>query len=217
MTANYGVRLDFLRASVDPQDIEAGPFTPTAHHYDGIDNVPNWKDINPRFGVAYDLFGNGKTALKASIGRYVIADAYTIARAVNPEFTVATTPAASRSWTVDPGGQLDPRLDCNLANPLANGTCGPLSNPTFGNPTTPATTYDPSVVTGWGVRPYNWELQLSVQQQVAPRVSVYAGYTRRTFGNMWATNNLNVTNASYTPFCITVPTAVGIMGVGLPN
>ena len=216
LTANYGVRLDMLKASVDPQDIAAGPFT-TAHSYPGISNVPNWKDIDPRFGVAYDLFGNGKTALKASVGRYVIADGYTIARAVNPESTVFTTPAASRTWNSDPAGQLDPRLDCNLAVVAANGSCGALNNPNFGNPVTPATTYDPSIVTGWGVRPYNWEMQFSVQQQVAPRVSVYAGYTRRTFGNMWATNNLNVTNASYTPFCVTIPSAAGVTGATLPN
>jgi len=216
LTANYGVRLDMLKASVDPQNIAAGPFT-AAHNYAGIENVPNWKDIDPRFGVAYDLFGNGKTALKASVGRYVIADGYTIARAVNPESTVVTTPAASRTWSSDPGGQLDPRLDCNLAVVGANGSCGVLSNPNFGNPVTAATTYDPSIVTGWGVRPYNWEMQFSVQQQVAPRVSVYAGYTRRNFGNMWAINNLNVTNASYTPFCVTIPTAAGITGATLPS
>ena len=32
-------------------------------------NVPNWKDVNPRINVAYDLFGNGKTAIKASASR----------------------------------------------------------------------------------------------------------------------------------------------------
>jgi hypothetical protein len=214
MTMNYGVRLDYLKASVDPQDIAAGPFTP-ARHYPGVDNVPNWKDFDPRFGVAYDLFGNGKTALKASIGRYVIADAYTIARAVNPEFT--TINQTSRPWTSDPGGQLDPRLDCDLTNPNANRSCGAMQFPTFGTQVTPTTVYDPAIVQGWGVRPSNWETQLSVQQQVAPRVSVYAGYSRRWFSNLTATQNTAVTNASYTSYCIAIPTAPSVTGVPLPN
>lgn len=214
LTANYGLRLDFLNAQVDPQDIAAGPFTP-ARHYNGVSDVPNWKDIDPRFGVAYDLFGNGKTALKASIGRYVVADAYTIARAVNPEFSTINT--ATRSWLADPSGKYDPRLDCNLANPLANGTCGPVSPPTFGQQVTPTTNYDPAIVSGWGVRPFNWEGQVSIQQQVAPRVSVYAAYSRRWYGNLFATKNLAVTNASYTPFCVNVPTGLSVTGISLPN
>ncbi|HVZ21420.1 MAG TPA: carboxypeptidase regulatory-like domain-containing protein [Vicinamibacterales bacterium] len=214
LTANYGVRFDFLNAQVDAQSLAAGPFTP-ARNLPGVQNVPNWKDVDPRFGVAYDLFGDGKTALKASIGRYVVADSYTIARAVNPEAAYVNT--TSRPWSSDPSGQLNPYLDCDLANPLANGSCGPVQFPTFGTQGTPTTTYDPSIVTGWGVRPYNWELETSVQQQVAPRVSVYAGYTRRWYGNLYATDNLAVTNASYTPFCINVPTAPGVTGLQLPN
>ena len=35
----------------------------------------SWKDISPRLGVVYDLFGDGKTALKASLGRYTAAAA----------------------------------------------------------------------------------------------------------------------------------------------
>ena len=30
----------------------------------------NVKDITPRIGASYDLFGNGKTALKVSVGKY---------------------------------------------------------------------------------------------------------------------------------------------------
>lgn len=43
--------------------------------YDEISN-PEWKDIikwtsiSPRLGITYDVFGNGKTALKASFARY---------------------------------------------------------------------------------------------------------------------------------------------------
>ncbi len=209
---NYGLRIDMLNARVDPQDIAAGPFTP-ARHYNGIDNVPNWKDVDPRVGAAYDLFGNGKTALKASIGRYVVADAYTIARAVNPE--QATINTTTRTWNGTT--TYNPFLDCNLANPLANGTCGPVSTPTFGTQVAPTTTYDPAITQGWGVRPYNWEMQYSVQQEVAPRVSVYGGYTRRWFGNLFATQNTAVTNASYTPYCITIPGAPAITGFPMPN
>ena len=214
MTLNYGVRLDFLKASVDPQDIAAGPFTP-ARHYDGLDNVPNWKDFDPRIGVAYDLFGDGKTAIKASIGRYVVADAYTIARAVNPE--QSTINSTTRTWSADPAGQLDPRLDCNLANPLANGSCGAVAAPTFGTQVAPTTVYDPAIVQGWGVRPSNWEMQFSIQQQVAPRVSIYGGYSRRWFSNLTATQNTAVTNASFTSYCIGVPTAAAITGLPMPN
>ena len=31
--------------------------------------VDSYKDITPRMGVAYDLFGNGKTALKVNVGQ----------------------------------------------------------------------------------------------------------------------------------------------------
>ena len=92
LTLNYGVRLDFLNARVDAQDIAAGPFTP-ARNFDAIENVPNWKDVDPRFGVAYDLFGDGKTAIKASIGRYVVGD-------VVHDRASASTRCSPRSTTV---------------------------------------------------------------------------------------------------------------------
>ena len=70
---------------------------------------------------------------------------------------------------------------------------------------TRTTNYDPDLVTGWGVRPNNWEAQLSIQREILPRVSVYAGYSRRMFGNLQVTRNLAVSNASYTTYSIPIP------------
>src|SRR5688572_4056922 len=207
MTLNYGVRLDYLKASVDAQDIPAGPFTP-ARRFEAIENVPNWKDIDPRFGVAYDVFGDGKTALKAHVGRYVVGESYTIARGVNP--MQSTVNQVTRTWS-SPSGTYNPFIDCDLTNPAANSrfpgqvACGPINNPLFGQVATRTTNYDPAIVDGWHVRPNNWELQASIQREIIPRVSVYGGYTRRWFGNLFATRNLNVSNADFTHYCVPVP------------
>jgi hypothetical protein len=216
LTLNYGVRVDFLNARVDAQDIPAGPFTP-ARNFDAVEDVPNWKDVDPRFGIVYDLFGDGKTAIKASIGRYVVGDAYTIARAVNP--VQSTVNSTSRSWS-SPSGTLNPFNDCDLTNPEANSyypgqpACGPINNPLFGQVATRTTNYDPDVVTGWHVRPNNWEMQASIQREIIPRVSVYAGYTRRWFGNLFATRNLNLTNDDFTEYCIPLPSDSRLPGSG---
>ena len=216
LTMNYGVRVDMLNARVDEQSIGAGPFTP-ARNFGAIENVPNWKDIDPRFGVVYDLFGDGKTAVKASIGRYVIGDSYTLARAINPVLSTVNT--VTRTWA-SPTGTLNPFLDCDLTNPAANSRvpgqvgCGAISNPLFGQVATRTTNYDPSVTEGWHVRPYNWEMQASVQREIIPRVSAYAGYSRRVFGNLFATRNLNVSNADFTTYCVPIPADSRLDGRG---
>ncbi|HEV2985607.1 MAG TPA: TonB-dependent receptor [Vicinamibacterales bacterium] len=69
-TANVGLRFDYLNASVPAQYVPATEFLP-ARGYAAVNDVPNWKDLEPRLGVAYDLFGTGKTAIKATISRYV--------------------------------------------------------------------------------------------------------------------------------------------------
>ena len=71
LTLSYGLRYDHRGDYVPANNIAAGVFVP-ARTFGRVNCVPCWNDMNPRFGAAYDLFGNGKTLIKASIGRYVL-------------------------------------------------------------------------------------------------------------------------------------------------
>ena len=77
-------------------------------------------------------------------------------------------------------------------------------NSNFGS-AAPQTTYDPAILNGWGVRPYNWEFSAGVQQELLPRMSLNASYFRRILGNFQVTDNTLVTAADYTPYSVQVP------------
>jgi hypothetical protein len=105
-------------------------------------------------------------------------------------------------------------VGCDLANKKANGECAAMDNQNFG---TAAFTrsYDPNFVTGSGVRPYNWGLGLSVQQEIFPRVSVNVGYFRNWWGNWYAVDNRSTNTATdYTPFSIVAPLDTRLPGGG---
>src|SRR6185436_18147280 len=171
------------------------------------DGVTGYHDITPRLGAAYDLFGNGKTSLKANFSKYLQAannDAqYTIA---NPAVTFQQT--TNRSWTDSNGNFV---VDCVLMNkvaednrPAGGDVCGPWTNLNFGNPFS-TTTVNPDVLHGWGIRPYDWQFGVSVQQEVVPRVSVEVGYNRRSWGNFFFTDNRALTPQDFDVATITAP------------
>ncbi len=199
LTLTLGLRFDYNNGSVPPQDQPAGRFLP-ARHFDEVTDVPNWKDLSPRLGVAYDLFGDGKTAVKASLSRYVSGGPITAtALAANPVAT--TVNSANRNWA-DLNGNFLP--ECDFVNPDANGECGPLGNRNFGKNVI-STTIDPAVTQGFGVRPYNWETTVIVQHELTPRVGLNVGYYHRQYGNFTVTDNTLVGPADYDPYCITTP------------
>ena len=67
------MRYDHAWSWYPPQQIGPTRFLPTPLVFPETQGVLGYNDIDPRFGVAYDLFGNGKTALKFSVGRYLEA------------------------------------------------------------------------------------------------------------------------------------------------
>ncbi len=94
LTLTYGGRFDYLNASVPDQTNPAGRFVP-ARQSTAISCLPCWADWAIRLGGAYDLFGNGRTAVKASIGKFVASQAAGIAATTNP----MQLQTDNRSWT----------------------------------------------------------------------------------------------------------------------
>ena len=70
LTLNAGLRFEYFNGYVPAQRQPAGQFVPE-RDLPSVDCVPCWTDLNPRLGVSYDLFGNGRTAMKVTVGRYL--------------------------------------------------------------------------------------------------------------------------------------------------
>jgi hypothetical protein len=171
--------------------------------------VQNWKDISPRVGFAMDVFGNGRTAVKASFARYVAGQAIAVANQVNP--IGALTASDTRVWTDLDGNGLPLDAAGNIQfGELTNSA----STSTFGKLTVPTTQYDPEVLNGWGKRGYNNEFTFAMQHQLADRISVNGGYYRRTFGNATFTDDLRYDESSYDTFCVTAPVDPDLPGGG---
>src|SRR5580765_2419507 len=206
VTLNLGIRYEYHRTKADPVTTFAGPLV-DSHTLPGLDCIPCWHDIDPRFGVVWDVFGNGKTAIKGQLGRYVGLVSWVMSKTFNPQSAIVQN--TTRSWTTTRPFSGDMVPNCDLRDPNANGfggdSCGPMANKNFGKQVF-STTADPDWIQGWGKRPYSWAWSVSVDHQLATGVALTGGFYRTTYGNFTVTRNNAVTPADYTSYCFPAPT-----------
>lgn len=205
-TLNLGLRYDYVRTSADPLTLAANEMLPE-RDFDGIDKIIHFHDLSPRLGVAYDLFGTNRTALKVSVNRYVgevrgQGDRHPASLAV---------PNTTRDWN-DTNGNFIP--DCDHKNLQANLECGRAQNLSFGSERSNPTQFDPKVDGGFGNRQYNWDFSTAVQHHLMQGLGVEVGYYRRWWGNQQVTDNLLVSPSDYAPFSIRTPSDPRLPGGG---
>ena len=220
LTLQGGIRYDGIGTGYPDAGV-GGPdyqLMPTRIFYPaGTTDEIHWRDITPRVGAAYDLFGSGKTAIKVNVGKYLTAlTASNSDLDLNP--LIRTTPQTTRTWNDSFYPVGDPRRgnyvpDCDLRAAGANLECGAMDNQNFGKEIF-TKSFDPDLIHGWGKRTYNWEMGVSIQQELLPRVGMSVGYFRRWFGNFYTANNRLTTTADYTPFQIPIPVDPRLPGGG---
>ena len=200
LTLNLGVRFDFFNGRAPATSSPANEFVP-ARSFDAVKDIPDWKDVNPRVGASYNLFGADRTALKVNLGRFIPFEHLNGLVAANAPANLFVT-QATRTWR-DGNGDYVPQ----------ESELGPLSNANFGR-TVRTTRYDETLLHGSGVRPYSWQGSVSVQHELVHGVGVNAGYFRTWYGNFQVTDNLLATAADYQSFCVTSPSDSRLPGGG---
>ena len=212
MTVTGAIRYDWFKTSFPAQTVGPGPAIVGLQNrnisFPAQDDL-NWKDITYRMGFVYDPRGNGQSAIKVAMNKYLLGQTLNgFGSSPNPVNALATN--AFRPWT---DNNRDFVVNCDLSNRVAQSpattasidTCGPVNNNAFGS-TTPLATFDPLLLTGWGHRPSNWEFSASVQQQLPKRMSVDIGYYRRIWQNFPVVDNTLVAANEFQAFTMTVPT-----------
>jgi hypothetical protein len=188
LTANLGLRWETLNSSVRAGKSPAGRFVPE-RTFDEIKDVPNWNDFAPRMGLVYDVFGNGKTAIKYSLNRYNLSRTTGIAANYNP--------LASATATL-------PWRDVN-GNDIAEGTRGCTGYPIVGceiDFTSLPPNFGIAALNEYGKYPRTWNLEsgLEVQHELLAGLSVGASWWKGNFRNLTTTINRSYTTADYTPY-----------------
>ena len=193
LTINGGLRYELLQAQVLARKSPAGRFVPE-RNFAEIQNVPNWKDLAPRFAAVYDVFGSGKTALKYSLNRYNQSRTTGIAQNYNP----ALPASATLTWRDTNNDDIaQGERGCVYLTPGCEINFGTLSS-NFGI----------AALNTYGEYPRTWNLESGVelQHQLLSGLSVTGSWFHGSFHNLQTTINRSLSaDRDYTPITVYNP------------
>jgi Carboxypeptidase regulatory-like domain len=182
VTINPGIRLERFVMSIPAQSAAAGTWVP-ARDFAEQKDIVNWNTVSPRFGFSWDLFGDGRTAVKGGVSRYDRLAGVNLVQPLNQRnIAFQTCP-----WD-------DSNNDLRAQNSeIAFTRCTGSLQPSLGF-------VDPDLE-----RPHQWEYNIMVQRQIGARTAVMAGYYGRRFWDLYTTVNDAVPATAYRPVTITNP------------
>jgi hypothetical protein len=182
LTLNLGVRVDSINGIVPEQTSAAGTWI-GERVQPQIDGLPSWTNVAPRLGFAYDVMGDGRTAIKAGYGRYYVQTGTLISQTLNRNgFSEVRA-----TWR---------DLDGNMR--LSPGPCGDITcSPELGTvppfPTS-GTTYDTD-----SKRPFDDEFSIGVDHALTQDLGLSVTYFYRRHPYGLGTINLARPSTAYTP------------------
>ncbi len=185
VSLNLGIRFDHMAMNIPAQGAPGGAWVP-ARSFPAQNGIVDWNTWSPRIGVAWDVFGDGRTAVKGGISKYDVLEGSSLAQNVNPNFIAYETCPWTSLTPPTPGQAL-------------SGCTGFSGNNNH---------IDPRMK-----RPYQWEYTAMVQRQIGANTSVSVGYYGRKFLDLFGTVNVAVPSTSYTPVQIANPLTGGSLTV----
>ena len=170
LTVTGGVRWEHLVGYLPEQSSPASRYFPDlTRSFARVDDVVQWTTTGPRLSAAYDLRGNGRTGLKAAVGRYyyVIASGGGILDGVNPNANYQE----QYSWN-DANGDRRFQVGEQTGTPVVTRVL-------------PETiSVDPDYL-----RPYTDEFTGGIDHELLPALRLSAVFTHRLERNPQATSN----------------------------